>query len=86
MRRRYAYFYLMKDEPDQIPGAVPRHVTHWRNLSLPGYLGGPFDDRTGGLITFQTDDPTQARNAVDTDPFVQDGLLASYWLKQWTPE
>jgi hypothetical protein len=22
---------------------------------------------------------------VDTDPFLQEGLLEAYWLKQWTP-
>jgi uncharacterized protein YciI len=86
MSPRFAYFYLMKDEPDRVRVAVPQHVSHWRSLHLPGYLGGPFPDRTGGLITFETDDLTQARNAVDADPFFRDGLLASYWLKQWTPE
>jgi uncharacterized protein YciI len=53
---------------------------------LAGYLGGPFADRTGGLITFQADDDQQAQHAVNTDPFMQDGLLKAYWLKQWTPE
>jgi uncharacterized protein YciI len=53
---------------------------------LTGYLGGPFADRTGGLITFQADDDQQAKRAVDTDPFVQEGLLEVYWLKQWAPE
>jgi hypothetical protein len=46
----------------------------------------PFADRTGGLITFQADDDQQAQRAVDTDPFVQDGLLKAHWLKQWTPQ
>jgi hypothetical protein len=76
----------MRDEPDRVRLAVGRHVSHWRGLGLTGYLGGPFADRTGGLITFETEDPNRARDAVDSDPFVQDGLLESYWLKQWTPE
>jgi uncharacterized protein YciI len=83
---RFAYFYLMEDDPDRVRATVPRHVAHWHNLGLPGYLGGPFADRTGGLITFQADDDHQAQRAVATDPFVQEGLLKAHWLKQWTPE
>jgi uncharacterized protein YciI len=50
------------------------------------YLGGPFEDRTGGLITFSTRDFTEAQRAVETDPFVLEGLVGSHWLKHWTPE
>ena len=83
---RYAYLYFMKDEPDRIRATVERHVVHWQQLRLPGYLGGPFEDRTGGLITFQAEDDEHARRAVETDPFLQEGLLEVYWLKQWTPQ
>jgi uncharacterized protein YciI len=86
MSLRFAYFYLMADDPDRIRGTVPGHVAHWHDLGLTGYVGGPFADRTGGLITFQADDDQQAQRAVDTDPFVQEGLLKAHWLKQWTPE
>ena len=86
MSLRFAYFYLMEDDPDRVRAAVPRHVAHWHDLGLTGYLGGPFADRTGGLITFQADDDQQAQHAVDTDPFMQEGLLKAHWLKQWTPE
>jgi uncharacterized protein YciI len=86
MRSRFAYFYLMKDEPHRIPITVPRHVSYWRELSLPGYVGGPFEDRSGGLITFDTEDRGAAELAVHTDPFVREGLLDAYWLKEWTPE
>ena len=85
MSGRFAYLYFMKDDPDRIRATVPRHVAHWQQLRLPGYLGGPFQDRTGGLITFQAQDDEHARRAVDTDPFRQAGLLEAHWLKQWTP-
>ena len=48
MSPRFAYLYFMTDEPDRIRATVPRHVAHWQQLRLPGYLGGPFEDRTGG--------------------------------------
>jgi uncharacterized protein YciI len=83
---RFAFFYVMKDEADQVRLAVPNHVSHWRELHLAGYLGGPFEDRTGGLITFEADDAGQAESAVETDPFVEQQLLDVYWLKEWTPE
>jgi uncharacterized protein YciI len=86
MSPRFAYFYLMRDDPDRVRVAVPRHIAHWSELGLTGYLGGPFEDRTGGLITFETDDRGHAESAVDADPFVQEDLLEEYWLKEWVPE
>jgi uncharacterized protein YciI len=83
---RFAYLYFMKDDPDRIRATVGRHVAHWQQQRLPGYLGGPFEDRTGGLITFHAEDHKRARRAVDTDPFMQEGLLEARWLKQWTPQ
>jgi uncharacterized protein YciI len=83
---RFAYFYLMKDEPTRVRAAVSRHVSHWRRVRLAGYLGGPFEDKTGGLITFEAGDISAAREAVHGDPFAQDGLLDSSWLKEWRPE
>jgi uncharacterized protein len=83
---RFAYLYFMKDDPDRVRATVGRHVAYWQGLGLPGYLGGPFEDRTGGLVTFEAQDGDRARRAVDADPFVQEGLLEAHWLKQWTPE
>jgi uncharacterized protein YciI len=83
---QFAYLDFMNDDPDRVRVTVPRHVAHWRGLGLPGYLGGPFEDRTGGLITFEAKDGDRARRAVDADPFVREGLLEVHWLKQWTPE
>jgi uncharacterized protein YciI len=83
---RFVSFYPMRDEPDRGRAAVPRHVSHWRGLGLPGYLGGPFADRTGGLIVFETEDTSRAAAAVNSDPFVQDRLLEAYWLEQWIPQ
>jgi uncharacterized protein YciI len=83
---RYAYLYFMKDDPDRIRDAVPSHVAHWHQQQLPGYLGGPFEDRTGGLITFQAEDDEQASRAVDSDPFLREDLLEAFWLKHWTPQ
>lgn len=85
MSPRFAYVYFMKDYPDQIRQAVPGHVAHWHGLNLADYLGGPFDDRSGGLITFEADQES-AQQAVESDPFVLGGLLETHTLKRWVPE
>jgi uncharacterized protein YciI len=82
---RYAYFYLMKNDPERVRLVAPRHVSHWQRLGLAHYLGGPFDDRTGGLITFDANDEA-AEGAVLEDPFVREDVVEARWLKQWTPE
>lgn len=83
---RFLFFYLMNDHPDRVREAAPRHAAYWQKLALPGYLGGPFADRSGGLITFEADTARQARQLVDEDPFLHERLLNSWWLKQWLPE
>ena len=50
--KRFLYFYLMRNRPDAIRQVVPFHVQYWHSRDLPDYMGGPFADRTGGLITF----------------------------------
>lgn len=52
---RLAYLYFMHDNPDRVRAAVPNHIAHWQSLGLRGYLGGPFADGTGGLITFEAE-------------------------------
>jgi uncharacterized protein YciI len=83
---QYAYFYLMRADGEGVPEAVPEHVAHWRGLGLDDYVGGPFEDRTGGLITFRAEGTSRAERAVATDPFVSRGLVKASWLKRWLPE
>jgi uncharacterized protein YciI len=80
---RFLYFYLMKDAPERVRAAAPKHAAYWRELRLGGYLGGPFADRSGGLITFETDSAAQAEALVANDPFLREGLLERHWVKQW---
>jgi uncharacterized protein YciI len=85
MSQRFAYFYFMVDDPTRVRAVAPSHTAHWHRLQLPGYRGGPFIDRSGGLITFEVEEPALAQAAVAGDPFVREGLLADYWLKPWQP-
>jgi uncharacterized protein YciI len=85
MKIRFVYIYFMADVPARVRSIAPQHVEHWHYLNLEDYIGGPFADRSGGLITFVVDEPAQAEAAVEGDPFVQGGLLERYWLKEWSP-
>jgi hypothetical protein len=42
----------MKREPEKIQQIVPLHVEYWGKYKSKNYLGGPFADRSGGLIIF----------------------------------
>jgi uncharacterized protein YciI len=80
---RVTYLYFMRDEPDRVRAIAPQHAAYWRGLALPRYLGGPFADRSGGLITFETDSREKAERLVADDPFLREGLVESCWLKEW---
>jgi hypothetical protein len=43
----------MRSDPEQVRATVPENVSDWHGLALADYLSGPFEDRTGGLITFR---------------------------------
>lgn len=86
MSPRFAYVYSMKDEPERVRAAAPDHARYWKRLELTSYLGGPFGDLSGGLITFEAGDDGRARRLVEEDPFVREGVLATSILKEWRPE
>lgn len=85
MARQFAFFYLMKAQPDRIRETAPRHVEYWKTRNVDGYAGGPFADRSGGLIVFDAATIEAATALVDADPFVKAGLLEARWIKQWLP-
>jgi uncharacterized protein YciI len=83
---RIAYLYWMKDDPERVRTVAPQHAAYWRDLALSGYLGGPFADRSGGLITFEAASLEAAERIIATDAFVRQQLLESSIVKQWMPE
>jgi hypothetical protein len=81
---RVAYLYLMRDRPDQVNPAAPARATYCRELAPPGYLGGPFADRSGGLITVDVDSWKTAEQLVGNDSLHHTDLLDGRWLKECT--
>jgi uncharacterized protein YciI len=82
----FVFFYLMRENAPEIREAVPAHVAHWKGARLEGYRGGPFADRSGGLITFRAGSLAAATAIVEQDPFVVRGLLRDRTTKEWLPE
>ena len=80
---RFVHVYAMKPEPDRVRAVAPRHAAYWHDLQPGGYLGGPFDDRSGGLITFEADSREEAERLIAADPFVRERLLASSSIERW---
>ena len=80
---RVLYFYLMRDATDRIRTVARDHAAYWRGLRLQEYLGGPFKDRSGGLITFEVPSVDEAERLVVGDPFVREDLLERQWVKEW---
>ena len=82
----FAIVYLMHEEAERVAEIVPLHVNSWRNLALPEYAGGPFADKSGGLITFAAEDHDTAADFVRDDPFMSENLLDQCLLKEWVKE
>jgi hypothetical protein len=47
---------------------VPKHITYWKGHRLINYSGGPFIDRSGGLIIFETKNIETATDLIVNDP------------------
>ncbi len=83
MDKKFAFIYFMKNEPEKIGPAIPLHIAYWKDLGLDGCMGGPFEDRSGGMITFLAKSLDDANRYAKGDPFVTDDLLTCKCVKNW---
>jgi len=86
MGHRFAFIYFMKKDAENIRSVVPQHIEYWKHINLGKYSGGPFSDRTGGLITFEAENLEEAMQITSDDPFVLEGLIENKWVKEWIAE
>ena len=86
MARTFVYCYLMTNDVARIRALAPAHAAYWKSAGLKNYRGGPFSDRSGGLIIFDADDSERAENLARQDPFVREEVVAERWLREWSPE
>lgn len=83
---RFLYFYFNRTESEKIRQVVPAHVQYWKSVNVKDYMGGPFADRTGGLISFVASSVEEATAIIHQDPFVLNDLIDQKWIKEWIPE
>lgn len=84
--QHFIFFYFNRKESENIRQVVPAHIGYWKAANLKEYLGGPFADRTGGLITFTALSLEEATEIILKDPFVLEDLIAEKWIKEWIVE
>jgi uncharacterized protein YciI len=84
--RQFIYFYFNLNEPEKIRRVVPAHIQYWKTTNLKSYSGGPFSDRSGGLISFSALSLEEATEIILQDPFIQEDLIEQKWIKEWMPE
>ena len=80
---RALYFYLRKAALDRVLAVAPAQAAYRNGMGLGDFLGGPFGDRSGGLITFEVASVAEAERLVTRDSFVQEHLLKHRSLEQW---
>lgn len=83
MAEQFVFFYLMKPEAEKISHLVPEHIRYWETNKPTNYNGGPFGDKSGGLIVFEADDLDIAKKMVADDPFVKNRTISAKWVKSW---
>ncbi len=84
--KQFAFFYLMKNDPERIREIVPGHIRYWKDNKPVNYSGGPFVDRSGGLIVFDAEGMGAAEKLAGNDPFVIEQVLETRWIKEWIRE
>jgi len=86
MLKQYAFFYLMKNDPEKIRNIIPAHIKYWKDSVPINYSGGPFSDKSGGLILFEADNIKAATELAMNDPFIVREAIETKWIKEWIRE
>ena len=67
---------LRDSHVDKIKGAIERDEL---------FIGGAFaDPADGAMIVFSADTAEVAKEFARTDPYVLEGLVTKWWVREWT--
>ena len=82
----YVFSYMMSDQREKIKALVSLHIEYWNSQEFEYYKGGPYSDRSGGLIIFSSANIKEAESVISNDPFVTGDVLDNFIIKEWMPE
>jgi uncharacterized protein len=83
MLKQYTFFFLMKNDPEKIRDIIPAHIKYWKDSNPINYSGGPFSDKSGGLILFEAENIEAATELAMNDPFSVREVIETKWIKEW---
>ncbi len=85
------YASIARDKPNALEQRIALRNLHFDYLNslgskliFAGALFGEDDRMDGSLMVVETDSLAEAKAVVERDPFVVNGLYASYEVKRWT--
>ncbi|MFN3625200.1 MAG: YciI-like protein [Hyphomicrobium sp.] len=78
----YVPDYLARREPFRAGHmALAKPLIERGELFLGGAFANPAD---GAMIVFSGDSPGVAENFAKADPYVSNGLVTRWWVREWT--
>jgi uncharacterized protein YciI len=84
----YLLFYdVVEDYVARRAAFRPKHLAHARRayergeLVLGGALADPVD---GAVLVFRADSPAVPAAFAEADPYVRNGLVTRWWVREWT--
>ncbi len=83
MQKQYVFFYFTDSNNDNIETIIKKHIEYWKGKQPENYKGGPFSDRSGGMISFTAENFEAAENLALGDPFVIEKVIKKSWIKEW---
>jgi uncharacterized protein YciI len=83
MNSKFVTFYFFKVSRERVMEVAQEHRDYWAEGSRANHTGGPFADRSGGMIIFAARNLEEAEQMAGQDPFVTKDLLEKRWVKEW---
>ena len=78
MSIQFLYFYIMDStKADKIKEIAKSHAAYWHSINPDSYKGGPFSDKSGGLITFKSN------SYIDAKKLNLNHVFDKKWFKEW---
>jgi uncharacterized protein YciI len=85
------YSIVAKDKPNGVEHRMavrPEHLKHLDRLGQKLVMAGPFQSEegkpTGSFMVIEAADLTEASNLFNKDPFITQGVFASYEISRWS--